>query len=235
MNCCKMNGCPKPVKARQMCKTHYEFWLSITPQQERSPGVYAQNRLKSMSREELTHLVEVHDGNLTSLAKHLEMKLQQLKTFKSNNSWFKEIVDNAKAAYYTPEKNRERDALSRANWKKNNPEKVREINRRWAKNQDPEKRALWNNYNRQRRLEIVSVDVMSKDSLDYCKIIRNDPCVWCGSNDTLNEIDHIRPLVSGGSNQWNNFSPTCRSCNSSKGSRTLLQHLMKDGLKEVSL
>ena len=43
-------------------------------------------------------------------------------------------------------------------------------------------------------------------------------CQYCGSFDDLT-CDHIVPLVRGGSNDPDNLTTACRSCNSSKGDR----------------
>jgi|GEM_PF-6863838 len=45
-------------------------------------------------------------------------------------------------------------------------------------------------------------------------------CTYCGSSDDPT-IDHIVPLIRGGTNDFANLTPACRSCNSSKGDRLL--------------
>lgn len=43
-------------------------------------------------------------------------------------------------------------------------------------------------------------------------------CLRCGSTEHIC-LDHIIPVVAGGSNDLDNLQPLCRSCNSSKGGR----------------
>lgn len=57
-------------------------------------------------------------------------------------------------------------------------------------------------------------------SLEYQRILRADPCVYCGTTSTA--IDHIAPVVEGGSDRWENLAPVCKSCNSRKRSRSVL-------------
>jgi hypothetical protein len=45
-------------------------------------------------------------------------------------------------------------------------------------------------------------------------------CQYCGANEDLT-CDHIIPLSRGGTNDDDNLTTACRSCNSSKGSRLL--------------
>lgn len=44
-------------------------------------------------------------------------------------------------------------------------------------------------------------------------------CRQCKSTDSIS-VDHIRPLVRGGTNDLDNLQFLCRSCNSKKGDRT---------------
>jgi len=48
----------------------------------------------------------------------------------------------------------------------------------------------------------------------------NDPCSYCSSPSVA--LDHITPRWLGGPNTWENTTPACRSCNSSKGKWPLL-------------
>lgn len=45
-----------------------------------------------------------------------------------------------------------------------------------------------------------------------------DLCIMCSSNEDLT-VDHIKPLIKGGTNHMSNFQILCRKCNSSKGSK----------------
>jgi len=45
-------------------------------------------------------------------------------------------------------------------------------------------------------------------------------CVYCGREAPL-EIEHILPVARGGTNAMSNLAAACRSCNSSKGAKTV--------------
>lgn len=45
-------------------------------------------------------------------------------------------------------------------------------------------------------------------------------CTYCGSTDDLT-CDHIHPLARGGTNDLDNLTTACRSCNSSKGDKLI--------------
>lgn len=53
----------------------------------------------------------------------------------------------------------------------------------------------------------------------------NGSCSYCGASISMDQMvaDHVVARVSGGSNSIDNLLPSCRSCNSSKGSKTLEQ------------
>lgn len=45
------------------------------------------------------------------------------------------------------------------------------------------------------------------------------PCVICGDEGDI-QIDHIVPLVKGGSNEPDNLQPLCKQCHNRKGNKT---------------
>ncbi len=59
-------------------------------------------------------------------------------------------------------------------------------------------------------------------------VLRRDGrrCRYCGSTDGPFHIDHIKPRSRGGSNSPRNLTVACRTCNTSKGAKSL-----KDWLK----
>lgn len=61
-------------------------------------------------------------------------------------------------------------------------------------------------------------------TLEYVQIIKNDPCVYCGSE--AQEIDHIIAVKAGGTGLWSNTAPTCRSCNASKQTKDVLHFML---------
>jgi hypothetical protein len=46
----------------------------------------------------------------------------------------------------------------------------------------------------------------------------NFKCAYCGKAEPT-EIDHFQPSSLGGSNDWDNLVPACRSCNASKNGK----------------
>lgn len=65
----------------------------------------------------------------------------------------------------------------------------------------------------------------------YVAILRRDPCAYCGAPADTNrfgqsDIDHIYPRCLGGVDRGMNMTATCASCNSSKGTATLLGFLL---------
>lgn len=56
---------------------------------------------------------------------------------------------------------------------------------------------------------------------DFLDQYKGKPCAWCGA--PSNSIDHIVPLVRGGTNDASNLQPMCRRCNSKKGDRITVE------------
>jgi len=63
------------------------------------------------------------------------------------------------------------------------------------------------------------------ETVGYTEILLSDPCSYCGK--TAKTIDHIMPLSKGGAHRWDNLTPACKSCNSSKGNKKLMHFLAR--------
>lgn len=57
----------------------------------------------------------------------------------------------------------------------------------------------------------------------YTEILRHDPCSYCGH--PSEQVDHVVSLAQGGSNDWDNLTAACGSCNRRKAAGSLLLHL----------
>ena len=107
-------------------------------------------------------------------------------------------------------------------WRELNPEKARESRREARakfKSQRPEE------YRVRKRLE-TSGRRLTGDATKYGVVLGHDPCSYCGAAHA-GTLDHIVPLKSNGTNEWENLTAACLSCNSSKSSRNLLTYLME--------
>ena len=61
----------------------------------------------------------------------------------------------------------------------------------------------------------------------YGHVLDGDPCSYCGRVGGL--IDHIVPRYTG-TDDWDNLTAACKSCNSRKGNRSLLWFLTSGGM-----
>lgn len=62
-----------------------------------------------------------------------------------------------------------------------------------------------------------------RDLHEWARILRNDPCAYCGS--PVEAIDHIHPVALGGEHRWSNLTGACHDCNRRKSAKTLLAFL----------
>lgn len=65
---------------------------------------------------------------------------------------------------------------------------------------------------------------LDEQARDYAKILALDPCAYCGG--PADEIDHIVPIVRGGTSEWGNLTAACKACNACKHARSLLRFLV---------
>lgn len=162
--------------------------------------------------------------SMTGLARALGVRRESLRDYLVRRPDLNRAVREAAIRpKLTPEQAKANMSESRAKWRAKNMDTVREINRRWARNQSPEKRHRWNSYNRERR-KTADPAPMDDETAEYLRIIQGDPCVYCGTPGE--ETDHIQSIYLGGTTTWSNLARACRSCNRSKSKRTLLAFLL---------
>ena len=76
-----------------------------------------------------------------------------------------------------------------------------------------------------RRLVRRSAMPVDDATIEYLRILRGDICSYCGKS--AGTVDHIVPVADGGTNDWDNLTSACSSCNSRKHDRSLLTFLVK--------
>ena len=73
----------------------------------------------------------------------------------------------------------------------------------------------------------VGYDKLGNMRRSWRRVLRHDPCAYCGDNTAAMTVDHIEPLSKGGINRRENIVGSCRSCNASKDSKSLLLFLLE--------
>lgn len=63
------------------------------------------------------------------------------------------------------------------------------------------------------------------DLNDWARLLRNDPCCYCGCGSE--HLDHIHPVALGGTQTWDNLTAACAECNRAKHAEPLLRFLLK--------
>lgn len=76
------------------------------------------------------------------------------------------------------------------------------------------------------RRKIASRYISRSDIREEVFKLHGRRCLCCGATKTLS-MDHIIPVVSGGKDEVENLQPLCRTCNSTKNSKTI--DYRKDG------
>lgn len=215
---CK-NGCTTKIRCRDMCRRCYELWRTTATEDQK-----AWHRTDYPSDDVLVEWFKELVG-VARVAKRLGISRESLRDYLNRRP---ELLARCKEYWTLPPEvveQRAKDAARR--WRRNNREKRREANRRWAANRSSEDVRKWNVYNAERRKAQRGPRLSVEEALlenEYEKIVLRDPCVYCGK--PSGTLDHIEPINLGGEEGWENMAPACQSCNSSKRDKGLLQFLL---------
>jgi hypothetical protein len=72
---------------------------------------------------------------------------------------------------------------------------------------------------------------LSARKRDFVYRITGGLCWYCGK--TANSIDHMMPVCRGGTNQYGNIVPACRSCNNNKSALTVEEYRLRKPEQEL--
>lgn len=121
-----------------------------------------------------------------------------------------------------PDAVRAQDAATQRTWRAAHPDERREAHARYrARNRD-RFRLYW----RQRKARRRGAECVDPEAhRDYAVILLGDPCAYCcGVAET---VDHIVALAGGGSDEWDNLTAACVSCNARKWRTPLLLAMLR--------
>ena len=99
----------------------------------------------------------------------------------------------------------------------------------WAAKNPEKTRTYKRNYSHRRRQILVGQTWQIKDR--ELAEIKSQTCFYCGSSNQIT-IDHILPVSKGGEHRIGNLVPACKSCNSSKGNKFLVEWKVFQSNKE---
>lgn len=131
-----------------------------------------------------------------------------------------QIKEQARAYYRTRRDDpayKQRVADYKRRYSRLNAARIAEYNRRYRQ-ENRARKAAWANARRAKKQDAGIYVISDRDLRRLASI---DACQECGSTDAL-ELDHIVPLELGGVHSIGNLWKLCRTCNRSKGHRTLV-------------
>jgi len=114
--------------------------------------------------------------------------------------------------------NPEKVAAKSRRWRIANPARALEIELRWRE-AHPEQVAAKGRRRRARKSDATIEQFDEQGVWDYW----GPQCAYCGTTEDELTLDHIVPLSQGGPHSFDNLCVACRSCNSSKGAKKLIE------------
>ena len=115
-------------------------------------------------------------------------------------------------------------------WKQRNQPEAKErikLQTKKYKLENPAKVAAHAHNARIRRHNTIIQNTCTKQEFSDWYVTADPICTYCGKTSIKLTVDHIEPLVNGGSHTPDNFAIACISCNSSKNATPLLIWMAK--------
>lgn len=158
---------------------------------------------------------------------HKKERYDAVKKYKSSHI---EVEKERRKSHYI--KNKQKELLYAKEYRSKNAEMVSSRNKKWRlENPDKVKKSVnaWRSNNKDKVVQMVESRRFRKISnggnytpfewKSLCCSFGNR-CACCGKESKLT-VDHVIPLIKGGTNSIDNIQPLCQSCNSKKGVKIL--------------
>lgn len=200
---CKIDGCLSAIKGHGWCQVHYARW-----RKHGDPEVVAAKRLCRYCETEFT---PTNGRQVVCVPCKPKKSADYQSRYKDwRKAW--EASNRERLNEYNRirrgedrERSREYARLKSAEWRKTHPDYSGDHHSR-----------------RRARLAGSGRYAISQKQKNR-SISRNaGKCVYCNERPAI-EWDHVVPIVRGGRHAIGNLVPACRTCNASKGARTLME------------
>lgn len=126
-----------------------------------------------------------------------------------------------------------RRAYSRAYYAANR-EKQQAVNRRWSEANIEKRRAHRAKWRKANPVKVKQLCALrrnapghhSAEDLEQMYVSQEGLCAYCecGLGEDF-QLDHMTPIIRGGTNNWDNLALTCRTCNLRKNKRTVVEFM----------
>lgn len=207
---CSVTGCPNQSKAKGLCGTHYD--------RKRNTGDPGSAELRRPQKLDLNAVCKI-DGCLKKVKSKNLCNAHYKKQWRHGNPLYQRTigsgcsVEDCQRKYFalgvckfhrakqTYEQNKDRKNQLLKIRRATNPDKFR------------------NYYNTYRARQMTNAYVFTPKDLQRLSRLA---CAYCGATENL-ELEHIIPLARGGCHSVGNTTKACRSCNSSKSDRLLME------------
>jgi 5-methylcytosine-specific restriction endonuclease McrA len=141
-------------------------------------------------------------------------------TYHHNREWYHAHKDDPGR--------RERSYARVAEWRRQNPEKARAVEDAWRK-AHPERDAIHKRTHNANRRSRQRANGGKASSAEIAVLFdhQKGKCAHCGKRARKMEVDHIKPLLLGGTCDIGNLQLLCRGCNRSKGATDPIEWAQK--------
>lgn len=120
--------------------------------------------------------------------------------------------------------NPEKSNAARAAWKMANSERVKRVSAAWRRSERGRESNIAHTHSRRAK----AGPALARETVAELKAEYGGLCPYCQRTITgRGHIDHIVPIISGGTNERANLVYCCAACNRAKGARTLLQFVLR--------
>lgn len=178
---------------------------------------YRQERREHLSARQRTYYQEHKAERIAYSTQYYQAHIEEVKAYKSN--WRlrnKKHINAHNAAYRAANREKIAAQLRLASH-------TEHAKRRRKAYEASHRDLLVRQYNRRRAFELQAEGDFTDQQWADLKTFYGHKCLCCQRKEPEIKltVDHIKPLVKGGSNWIENIQPLCQSCNSSKREKTI--------------